>query len=143
MSKKFYGVYGFNGGGVYTNWYRVEKGQKYVQGIKYKSFETQKEAVDFVIEGLTQNYKVGDFSQLNQEALYSNTNYFIYSKDLFNHIEDETKNLEAPSRNVFDIIKNIQCELQTLETLIMEKQAENEPIKKEPLIIFRSVEKTN
>lgn len=138
MRGKFYGVYGFNGGGVYDNWQKVEKAKKYVQGIKYKGFETKKEAVDFVIEGLTKVYCVGEEAKLNREALNSNTNFFIYAKELFSNKEDEVENAAPQSRDVFEMLQKIQCDLQNLETVLREQ--EEKTAKKEAITIFHFVD---
>ena len=140
MSKKFYGVYGVYGGGVYTKWYKVDSGKKYVQGIRYKGFETKNEAVEFVIEGLTKVYGVGEESKLNTEALNSNINFFIYAKDLFSKKDDEEKNSAKQSQNVFEMLQQIQCDLQNLEMMLREQEAEKKTAPKETITIFHSVD---
>ena len=72
---KFYGVYGKNGGGVYTNWQRVLDTRRYIDGVKNKAFKSRVEAVSFVIEGLEKDYGVIN-SDLLSTAVFEKYNWF-------------------------------------------------------------------
>ena len=48
----WYGVYGQNGYGIYTDWNLVLKSKPYISGFKVKKFKTFKETTDYVIQGL-------------------------------------------------------------------------------------------
>ncbi|WP_427112720.1 viroplasmin family protein [Megasphaera sueciensis] len=50
--KVYYGVYGFNGAGVYTNWASVVQSKKYIKGFMVKKFSTWQEAVAFIANSL-------------------------------------------------------------------------------------------
>ena len=137
MNKKFYGVYGFNGGGIYDNWSKVESTKKFVKGIKFKGFHSKKEAVEFIINGVTNEYGLGEIENIDKEALYSHTNFFIYSQDLFVSNIPKSNDQSSQSDNIFEIIGNIKSDLQNLEMLLMS----NQPNKKtEPITIFHWVE---
>jgi len=53
----FYGVYGFNGAGVYTDWDCVLKSKKYIAGFKVKKFPCISMAKEFIDEGMQNVYK--------------------------------------------------------------------------------------
>ena len=136
MSKKFYGVYGFNGGGIYDNWSKVESTKKFVKGIKFKGFHSKKEAVEFIINGVTNEYGLGEIENIDQEALYSHTNFFIYLQDLFVSNIPKSNDPYQQSDDVFEIIGNIKSDLQNLEMLLMSNQTNK---KTEAIKIFRWV----
>ena len=58
--KTYYGVYGRNGGGIYTDWFKVEKSKPYIDGFKVKKFSIFKDAELFVCNGLCNDYNVID-----------------------------------------------------------------------------------
>ena len=66
---KIYGVYGKNGGGVYTNWQKVLESRRYIDGIKNKAFKSRIEAIAFIIKGLEQDYGVVGEGELSREIL--------------------------------------------------------------------------
>lgn len=72
---KFYGVYGKNGGGVYTNWKRVLGTRKYIDGVKNKAFKSRIEAASFVIEGLEKDYGIIN-SGLLSITMFEKYNWF-------------------------------------------------------------------
>lgn len=50
-TKKFYGIYGKNGIGIYREWDMVEKSRRYIFGFRVKGFYSYIEAEEFVIKG--------------------------------------------------------------------------------------------
>lgn len=78
---KFYGVYGKNGGGVYTDWTRVLETKKYVDGIKNKAFRTKTEASFYVINGLENDYGVVEQRRLSV-SVFENKNWFYRLEEL-------------------------------------------------------------
>lgn len=83
MSKgEFYGVYGFNGGGIYVYWPKLQESRRYIQGFKVKKFQTRDMAVQFVVHGLVQDYGVCRENEIQIDLLYSNINFFLYLEKL-------------------------------------------------------------
>ena len=78
---KFYGVYGKNGGGVYTNWQRVLETRPYIDGIKNKAFKSRVEAVAFIIKGLEFDYGVIALGTLPRD-IFEKWNWFYRLVDL-------------------------------------------------------------
>ncbi|MGL5258384.1 MAG: viroplasmin family protein [Proteocatella sp.] len=72
---KIYGVYGKNGGGVYTNWQKVLESRRYIDGIKNKAFKSRIEAIAFIIKGLEQDYGVVGEGELSREV-FEKRNWF-------------------------------------------------------------------
>ena len=72
---KIYGVYGKNGGGVYTNWQKVLESRRYIDGIKNKAFKSRIEAIAFIITGLEQDYGVVGEGELSREV-FEKRNWF-------------------------------------------------------------------
>lgn len=79
---RFYGVYGFNGGGVYIDWGKCETAKPFISGFKVKGFRTKQEAIDYIVQGLVNVYHVCMFSEIDTDALSRHTNFFLYEKDL-------------------------------------------------------------
>ena len=83
MSKGgFYGVYGFNGGGIYVYWPKLQESMRYIQGVKIKKFRTRDMAVRFVVDGLVQDYGVCRENEVQVDLLYDNMNFFLYLEKL-------------------------------------------------------------
>ena len=83
MSKYgFYGVYGFNGGGIYVYWPKLQESMRYIQGVKVKKFRTRDMAVQYVVHGLVQDYGVCRESEMKKDLLYNNVNFFLYLEKL-------------------------------------------------------------
>lgn len=78
---KIYGVYGKNGGGVYTNWQTVLESRRYIDGIKNKAFKSRIEAIAFIIKGLEQDYGVVGEGELSRE-IFEKRNWFYRLVDL-------------------------------------------------------------
>ena len=95
MSKSgYYGVYGKNAAGVFTNYDRVLSCQKYILGMKIKKFMNMDEATEFIVELLTEalalkalceEYSVISLKELNVELLYEKINWIYYLTDLRKH----------------------------------------------------------
>ena len=78
---KFYGVYGKNGGGIYTNWSSVLKTRPYVESFKNKAFKRREEAMIFVIDGLEHEYGVIDLGVLTSKT-FEKWNWFYRLSEL-------------------------------------------------------------
>lgn len=86
MSKSgYYGVYGKNAAGVFTNYDRVLSCQKYILGMKIKKFMNMDEAIEFIVNGLCEEYSVISLKELNVELLYEKINWIYYLTDLRKH----------------------------------------------------------
>ena len=72
----FIGVYGANGGGVYSSDSALEKSMKYIHSPQKKEFEYYSHAVNYVIYGLTEVHKICPRKDVNQDILYQKPNYF-------------------------------------------------------------------
>ena len=75
MNKKYYGVYGRNGAGVYTDWSKVCVSKPYFQGFKAKRFSTKAAAVGFIVDGLSREYAVLSREHVNEQMFYSTQNW--------------------------------------------------------------------
>ena len=81
----FYGVYGRNGGGVYTDWTEFETSKSFIPSVKVKKFASRKEAVKFIVDGLSDVYNVCDRNEIRQEELYSHTDYYLRDNELIDY----------------------------------------------------------
>ena len=81
----FYGVYGRNGGGVYTHWSYFEKSQRHIPSVKVKKFSSRKEAVSFIVDGLAHVYHVCEENEIRLDALYSHTNWYLTEGELIDY----------------------------------------------------------
>ena len=81
----YYGVYGKNSAGVFTSYERVLSCQKYILGMKIKKFVNMDEAVEFIVNGLCEEYRVISLKELNVELLYEKNNWIYYLTDLRKH----------------------------------------------------------
>lgn len=78
--KRFYGVAGENGYGVYNNYEKVIKCQPYVRKFKVKGFDTFEHAKEFANDTYFRlQYGAQDFFHIDQ---ISQLNWFYYSKRL-------------------------------------------------------------
>ena len=78
----FYGVYGFNGAGIYDNWKEVMKSKQYIQGFKDKKFPCKKGAVEYMMNGLINEYGVLRMENIKTEKFYQRQNWFWRLDDL-------------------------------------------------------------
>ena len=76
------GIYGYNGGGVYNSDSELMKARKYIVFPKQKEFLYLRDAVDFVIRGLAEDYKICPREDLMEEKLYYRLNFFYHSDKL-------------------------------------------------------------
>ena len=95
----YYGVYGKNGAGIFTNWKRVLYVKNMVIGFKNKKFDNEIEALDYVIAGLTETYAVIDKSNLNSDKLLDNIGRFMNLRAL---MIDTTKRV-TPLKNYWGV----------------------------------------
>ena len=78
MSKSkyaYYAAYGKNRAAIYTNWKKLESQQRFYKGLKYKGFYLISEAIDFVANGICNDYKIFEQSQIDTSILEKNRNY--------------------------------------------------------------------
>lgn len=85
----FYGVYGYNGAGIYNNWTKVEKGKEFIKGFKTKKFPSIYQAHEYIVNGLTVEYKVLKPDQVDHSIINSTTNWFFNIDDLRLDIADD------------------------------------------------------
>lgn len=78
----YYGVYGKNAAGVFTNYDRVLSCQKYIHGMKIKKFNNKDEAIEFIIHGLCEDYRIITLNNLNVDLLYEKINWSYNLDDL-------------------------------------------------------------
>lgn len=72
MKKGYYGVYGKNGGGIFTNWADVLYFRDECIGFKNKKFCNEIEALDYIVAGLVEDYKIISSNNLNEYKLLDN-----------------------------------------------------------------------
>ena len=83
MSKSkyaYYAAYGKNRVAIYTNWEKLESQQRFYKGLKYKGFYLISEAIDFVANGICNDYKIVKTMQVDASMLEKNKN-FTFSID--------------------------------------------------------------
>ena len=76
-----YGVYGKNGGGIYTDWCLVLQSKKYIKGFKGKKFKNVNEAASFVVSGLEEDYGVVSVGEVPLDSL-KKYNWFYRLEEL-------------------------------------------------------------
>lgn len=81
----FYGVYGRNGGGVYTDWGRYLQSHPYIPGVKVKKFRSRPEAVSYIIEGLVNDYQICKADEIRVNMLYEKTNFYLRESELIEY----------------------------------------------------------
>lgn len=80
MDNIFYGVYGTNGAGLYTNWARVVESRPYIHGFHVKKFDNPFDAIEFIIEGVSRFYP--DAVAWDEEQFIDRNDWFWYFRDL-------------------------------------------------------------
>jgi hypothetical protein len=78
----YYGVYGRNGVGVYTDWQAVKKSQPFIGGFKVKRFVTYFEAAEFAINGICLVYGSYDIRSEISESIFNKMNYMYYYSEI-------------------------------------------------------------
>lgn len=81
----FYGAYGRDGGGVYTDWSIYDKSKQTIPSAKVKKFSSKKEAVSFIVNGLTNVYGVCEEDEIRMEQLCGHTNRYLREDELINY----------------------------------------------------------
>ena len=99
MKKGYYGVYGKNGGGIFTNWDDVQIAQLETVGFKNKKFGNDIETLNYIVDGLIEDYKVIWCDNLNEDKILNNIGRFFELKDL---MLDKRKR-KRPSKNYWDV----------------------------------------
>lgn len=83
MSKpNYYGAYGRERAGIYTSYKKLKRDGRYIDGLKIKGFIFKKDAVQYVIEGLSSDYKVMNADDIDTELLYKAINWNFNIIDL-------------------------------------------------------------
>lgn len=83
----FYGVYGVNGAGIYDNWNEVLNSKQYIQGFKDKKFSCKEDAIEYVMDGLINEYGVLRLGEIQTEKFYQRRNWFWWLDDLQQPLE--------------------------------------------------------
>ncbi len=71
----YYAAYGKNRAAIYTNWERLESQQKFYKGLKYKGFYFIDEALEFISDGICNDYKIYEPDQIDVSLLAEKKNY--------------------------------------------------------------------
>ncbi len=83
MSKpNYYGVYGRDRAGVYTSYEKLKRDQRYIDGIKLKGFTFKSEAVQFIVNGLSNDYKTMNKDKIDTDLLKKAINWNFNILDL-------------------------------------------------------------
>ena len=76
MSKpNYYGVYGKNRAGIYNSYDKLQVSRRYIEGFKLKGFLFKKDAVRFVVNGLSEVYRVMPADMIDTERLSGSMNW--------------------------------------------------------------------
>ena len=81
----FYGVYGRNGGGVYTDWGCYVQSRQYIPGVKVKKFKSRHEAVNYIVDVLVNVYQICKWDEICVKLLYEYTNFYLREDTLINY----------------------------------------------------------
>ena len=84
MKRKWYGVYAFNGFGIYTNYQKLINDRTYMRGEHIKKFAEQEEAESFATDGFVELNGLNGMDSLL--SMVSNIdclrlNYFYFSNN--------------------------------------------------------------
>ena len=71
----YYAAYGKNKVAVYTNWEKLESQQRFYKGLKYKGFNFISEALDFISDGICNDYKIYEPDKIDTSILEKKRNY--------------------------------------------------------------------
>ena len=99
MKTGYYGVYGKNGGGIFTIWTDVQNYKVAIVGCKNKKFGNEIEALDYVIAGLVDDYAVISSDNVNEDKLLDNIGRFVSLKDLMLNRKKRVK----PTKNYWGV----------------------------------------
>ncbi len=76
----YYAAYGKNRAAVYTNYNVLESQQKFYKGLKFKGFYFLDEALDFITNGICNDYKICEADNIDTYVLAEKKN-FTFSID--------------------------------------------------------------
>ena len=76
----YYAAYGKNRAAVYTNYNVLESQQKFYNGLKFKGFYFLDEALDFITNGICNDYKICEADDIDTYVLAEKKN-FTFSID--------------------------------------------------------------
>ena len=83
MSKpNFYGAYGKSRAGIYTSYQRLMNARRFIDGLKLKGFAFKSDAIQFVVDGLSRDYKTIEADEIDIELLKSKNNWNFEIRDL-------------------------------------------------------------
>lgn len=78
MSKSkyaYYAAYSKNRASIYTNWDEFDRHMKFYKGLKYKGFYFVDEALEYIVDGICNDYKILKPDQIDVSVLRKNKNY--------------------------------------------------------------------
>ena len=76
----YYAAYGKNRAAIYTNYNVLENQQKFYKGLKFKGFYFLDEALDFITNGICNDYKICETDDIDASVLTEKKN-FTFSID--------------------------------------------------------------
>lgn len=76
----YYAAYGKNRVAIYTSWKKLESQQRFYKGLKYKGFNLLEKALDFISDGICNDYKIYEPEQIDTSILAKMKN-FTFSID--------------------------------------------------------------
>ena len=83
MSKpNYYGAYGRERAGIYTSYEKLKRDGRYIKGMKQKGFTFKKEAIQFVVDGLSKDYMSMNADDIDIELLKKTINWNYSILDL-------------------------------------------------------------
>lgn len=83
MSKpNYYGAYGRDRAGIYTSYEKLKRDGRYIKGLKQKGFIFKKDAVQFVVDGLSKDYKSMNADDIDTDLLRKTKNWNYSILDL-------------------------------------------------------------
>lgn len=95
-TKKFYGVAGTNGYGVYDDWGEVMRARLYIKEIKVQRFDNYEDAKEFAYDQfILLQYGAKNFHQIDE---ITKLNWFYHKKVKKN----KTRNTEKPGMSFFE-----------------------------------------
>ena len=71
----YYAAYGKNRAGIYTNWDKLESQKRFYRGLKYKGFYFISEALDFITDGICNDYSIYVLEQIDTSIIEKKRNY--------------------------------------------------------------------
>ena len=83
----YYGVYGRNRAGIYNSYEKLQTSRRYIVGFKLKGFLFKKDAVQYVVKGLSEVYRVMPADKIDTDLLAKSVNWCYTLPDLTKKID--------------------------------------------------------